>query len=382
MRLLITLSAVAISLSLSACNSVSLQQRSQQIVWQDQLFAQDAAIPILSKQEVFELSPALRAQLKKPEVHQLPNYERTKYFLDLVYSQDVSPFVYNPNDTTIAKKTWDDKSGNCISLTILAYAVGKALDLPIVMQDVDVPVQFDRRGNIEFLNSHVNAIVLHKGFWFENDSERRGYLIIDFEPQTMVLQRGRELNEDQILSRFYNNLGAEYLAKKQNNVAYAYLKAALLTAPDNSLALNNLAQLYLQVGAQELAESTLRSALHVSPNDVIVMRSLQSLLRTQNRDSEAQQLSAAIKANDAKNPHYWIGLGQYAMSQQNYKEAIRSFEKAESMANGFAEIHQNLAEAYMKIGEMERAKTEIKKLVSLVPTHPKSQLLRNKFASQ
>lgn len=382
MRLLITLSAVAISLSLSACNSVSLQQRSQQIVWQDQLFAQDAAIPILSKQEVFELSPALRAQLKKPEVHQLPNYERTKYFLDLVYSQDVSPFVYNPNDTTIAKKTWDDKSGNCISLTILAYAVGKALDLPIVMQDVDVPVQFDRRGNIEFLNSHVNAIVLHKGFWFENDSERRGYLIIDFEPQTMVLQRGRELNEDQILSRFYNNLGAEYLAKKQNNVAYAYLKAALLTAPDNSLALNNLAQLYLQVGAQELAESTLRSALHVSPNDVIVMRSLQSLLRTQNRDSEAQQLSAAIKASDAKNPHYWIGLGQYAMSQQNYKEAIRSFEKAESMANGFAEIHQNLAEAYMKIGEMERAKTEIKKLVSLVPTHPKSQLLRNKFASQ
>lgn len=382
MRLLITLSAVAISLSLSACNSVSLQQRSQQIVWQDQLFAQDAAIPILSKQEVFELSPALRAQLKKPEVHQLPNYERTKYFLDLVYSQDVSPFVYNPNDTTIAKKTWDDKSGNCISLTILAYAVGKALDLPIVMQDVDVPVQFDRRGNIEFLNSHVNAIVLHKGFWFENDSERRGYLIIDFEPQTMVLQRGRELNEDQILSRFYNNLGAEYLAKKQNNVAYAYLKAALLTAPDNSLALNNLAQLYLLAGAQEFAESTLRRALSFNPDDVIVMRSLQGLLRTQKRDSEAEQLSVAIKASDAKNPHYWIGLGMYAMSKNDYKEAIRSFEKAETMASGFAEIHQNLAEAYMKVGEMERAKAEIKKLVSLVPTHPKSQLLRTKFAAQ
>lgn len=382
MRLLITLSAVAISLSLSACNSVSLQQRSQQIVWQDQLFAQDAAIPILSKQEVFELSPALRAQLEKPEVHQLPNYERTKYFLDLVYSQDVSPFVYNPNDTTIAKKTWDDKSGNCISLTILAYAVGKALDLPIVMQDVDVPVQFDRRGNIEFLNSHVNAIVLHKGFWFENDSERRGYLIIDFEPQTMVLQRGRELNEDQILSRFYNNLGAEYLAKKQNNVAYAYLKAALLTAPDNSLALNNLAQLYLLAGAQEFAESTLRRALSFNPDDVIVMRSLQGLLRTQKRDSEAEQLSVAIKASDAKNPHYWIGLGMYAMSKNDYKEAIRSFEKAETMASGFAEIHQNLAEAYMKVGEMERAKAEIKKLVSLVPTHSKSQLLRTKFAAQ
>lgn len=382
MRSLITLSAFGILLNLSACSSVSLRQANQQIIWQDQLFSQEQNISILSKQEVFELSPTLRAQLDKPEVHQLSNHSRTKYFLDLVYSQDVSPFAYNPNDTTIAKKTWDDKSGNCISLTILAYAVGKALDLPIVMQEVDVPVQFDRRGNIEFLNSHVNAIVMHKDFWFDSDSEQRGFLIIDFEPQTMVLQKGRALSEDEILSSFYNNLGAEYLARNKKNIAYAYLKAALLTAPDNSLALNNLAQLYLQVGAQEFAESTLRRALSFNSDDVIIMRSLQRLLRTQNRDSEAEQLSAAIKASDAKNPHYWIGLGMYAMSKNDYKEAIRSFEKAEAMASGFAEIHQNLAEAYMKVGEMDKAKAEIKKLVSLVPSHPKSNLLKTKFAAQ
>lgn len=379
MRTFFTLLAL---LSLSACSTISTQLKSEQIVWQDQFFKQDQSIQIIGKDEVFALSPALKEQLSKPEVLNLSNHARTKYFLDLVYSQDVSPFSYNPNDTTIARKTWEDKSGNCISLTILAYAVGKALDLPIVMQDVDVPVQFDRRGNIEFLNSHVNAMVLHKDFWFDSDSDQRGFLIIDFEPQTMVLQKGRALSESEILSRFYNNLGAEYLAKKQSNLAYAYLKAALLTAPDNSLALNNLAQLYLLAGAQEFAESTLRRALSFNPDDVIVMRSLQGLLLTQKRDSEAEQLSIAIKASDAKNPHYWIGLGMYAMSKNDYKEAIRSFEKAETMASGFAEIHQNLAEAYMKVGEMERAKAEIKKLVSLVPTHPKSQLLRTKFAAQ
>lgn len=379
MRSFITL---LFALYLTACSSLAPSQANQQIVWQDHLFIADQALRLLSKEEVFELSPKLREQLTKPEVRSLSNYARTKYFLDLVYSQDISPFVYNPIDTTVAKKTWDDKSGNCISLTILAYSVGKALNLPILMQDVDVPVQFDRRGNIEFLNSHVNAIVMHKDFWFDSESEQRGYLIIDFEPQTIVLQKGRALSEDQILSRFYNNLGAEYLAKKQKILAYAYLKAALLAAPDNSLALNNLAQLYLQVGAQEFAESTLKRALIFNPDDAIVMRSLQGLLRTQKRDGEAEQLSAAINASDAKNPHYWIGLGMYAMSRNDYKEAIRHFEKAETMASGFAEIHQNLAEAYMKIGDMERAKTEIKKLVSLVPTHPKSTLLRTKFAAQ
>ncbi len=381
MRSLLTVSALALSLSLSACSSLSSQPLSQQIAWPDQLFTQETSTHVLSKQEVFELSPALRAQLQQPEVQQLSDYERTKYFLNLVYSPDVSPFVYNPDETTTAKKTWNDKRGNCISLTILAYAVGKALELPIVMQDVDVPVQFDRRGNIEFLNSHVNAIILHKGFWFEEDSERRGYLIIDFEPQTMVLQRGRPLNEEQILSRFYNNVGAEFLAKKQKSSAYVYLKAALLTAPDNSLALNNLAQLYLQLGEQENAETILRRALSVSPKDHVVMRSLRDLLLTQQRDEEAMQLSAVIQANDEKNPHYWIGLGQYAMSKQHFQEAIGHFEKAETMANGFAEIHQNLAEAYLKIGKMDRAKAEIQKLVNLVPTHPKSTLLRTKFAA-
>ncbi|MBC3872871.1 tetratricopeptide repeat protein [Undibacterium flavidum] len=379
MRAFLTL---LVLLSLSACSTISAPLKREQIVWQDQLFKQEQAPQILSKDEIFELSPALKAQLLKPEVRNLSVYLRTKYFLELVYSPEVSPFVYNPNDTTIARKTWEDKSGNCISLTILAYAVGKALDLPITMQDVDVPVQFDRRGNIEFLSSHVNAIILHKGFWFEGDSEQRGNLIIDFEPQTMVLQRGRVLSEDQILSRFYNNLGAEYLAKKQKNIAYAYFKAALMTTPDNSLALNNLAQLYLQVGAQEIAESTLRRALIHNPEDAIVMRSLQELLRSQKRDGEAELLSTAIRASNEKNPHYWIGLGMYAMSRNNFKEAIRSFEKAETMASGFAEIHQNLAEAYMKIGDMDRAKTEIKKLISLVPAHPKSKLLGTKFAAQ
>ena len=36
------------------------------------------------------------------------------------------------------------------------------------------------------------------------------------------------------------------------------------------------------------------------------------------------------------------------------------------MTNGFAELHQALAEAYNKTGEVEKAKLEIRKLVSLM----------------
>lgn len=369
-----------LSLLLMACSASTMKVEKATTKFDDNLFPQYQNIKILSKEEVFALSPDLEQKLNQSEIQALSNHARAKYFLELLYSRDISTFTYNANGTTIATRTWEEKSGNCISLTILAYSVGRALKLPIVMQDVDVPVQFDRRGNVEFLNTHVNAMIRSKDFWFDTDSTQRGFLIIDFEPQTIVLKPGKPLDEQEVLSRFYNNLGAEYLAIGQRIHAYAYLRAALQSDPNNSLALSNLAQIYLQEGAPHFAENSLKQALHINPDDAVVMRSLQALLRQQNRHQEAQTLEPAIRASDEKNPHYLIGLGLHAMSQQRYHEAIDKLERAAQMTNGFAELHQALAEAYNKTGEVEKAKLEIRKLVSLMATHPKAKAIRSKFA--
>nr|WP_315467945.1 tetratricopeptide repeat protein [uncultured Undibacterium sp.] len=373
-------------LSLCACTTPTptpkLTIQADQVAWHDQYFKDESDIPVISKEEVFGLSKGLLQQLGQPQIQSLSNYARTKYFRDLIFTKEISNFRYTYEESTVAAKTWENKSGNCISLTLLAYSVGRALNLPIVMQEVDVPVLFDRRGNVEFLNLHVNAMVLHKDSWIAGEEELRGYLVIDFEPQTMNLNPGRILNEDEILSRFYNNMAAEFIAKNQAKKAYAYFKAAILADPNNSHAYNNLAQLYLQFNAISHAELVLKQALQLNEEDAVVLRSLHKLFLSQNRTSEAEKLVAAIEVSNAKNPHYWIGLGIYAMQNKDYKTAIKRFEKAQTLASGFAEIHQNLAEAYMKIGDMNAAKAEIIKLVSLVPSHPKSALLRTKFASR
>nr|WP_314862665.1 tetratricopeptide repeat protein [uncultured Undibacterium sp.] len=379
MRSLILLIALTL---LSACSTQKAAIAAKDIPWNDQFFKDEKAVQIVSRDEIFELDKEFKQTLLKPQIQNLSAYERIKYFLDLVYTKETSPFVYNVNETTTASKTWADKRGNCISLTILAYAIGRTLNLPIVMQDVDVPVQFDRRGNLEYLNAHVNAVILHKDFWFDRESDNRGYLIIDFEPQTMVLNKGRVLNENQIVSRFYNNLGAEYLAKKDQKKAYAYYQAAIMASPDNAPAYSNLAQLYLLTGDLHRAETVLRQALALSNDaaDAIAMRSLQSLLLSQHRYEEAETFNKAIHASNEKNPHYWIGLGMYAMRQNDYRKAITSLEKAQGLASGFGEIHQNLAEAYLKTGNPDRAREEIRKFVNLLPEHPKSALFRTKFA--
>lgn len=377
MRYFICLLALTL---LSACSTQKAVVATNTIPWNDPFFKDEKAVRVISREEIFELNSELKQELLKADIQNLSTHARIKYFLDLVYTKENSPFVYNTNETTTATKTWADKRGNCISLTILAYAIGRTLNLPIVMQDVDIPVQFDRRGNIEYLNAHVNAVILHKDFWFDRESDNRGYLIIDFEPQTMVLNKGRVLNENQIVSRFYNNLGAEYFAKKDQKKAYAYYQAAIMASPDNAPAYSNLAQLYLLTGDQNRAETVLRQALVLNDDDAVVMRSLQSLLLYQHRYEEAEPFKKAIQASNEKNPHYWIGLGMHAMSQQDYRKAITSLEKAQTLASGFGEIHQNLAEAYLKTGNPERAKDELRKFVTLLPEHPKSALFRTKFA--
>lgn len=371
----------AILLASAACTTSKPTVNNTPPSFADALFPGYDKIALLDHQDIFSLPSDLVADLNRPEIQKLSAHGRTQHFLNLVYSQDISPFTYNADETTIVRKTWSEKTGNCISLTLLAYAIGRELKLPIVMQDVEIPAQFDRRGRLEFLNTHVNAMVMTKDFWFESDTTQRGYLIVDFEPQILFLKAGRALTENEMRSRFYNNLGAEFMEKGEPVKAYAYLKAALQTASNNSLALNNLAQLYLQAGAPQLAEESLKRALALKPDDVVVMRSLQAVYEQQKRFNEATALAPAIRASDEQNPHYWTGLGLYSMQQKNYAEAIRHLERAEKMTSGFAEIHQALAEAYLKTASLEKANMQIKKLVNLMPSHPKSRLLKTKFAT-
>ena len=377
-----TIIAIILLLAISACSTKPMLISTKDIPWNDALFKEEIPTQLISKAEIFKLDGDLEALLSNPELQNLTTQKRINYFLDLVYSKGISPFEYSPYDTTPAAKTWQAKQGNCLSLTVLAYAIGRKLNLPIVMQDVDVPVQFDRRGNVEFLSSHVNTVILHKDFWFKKDSGERGFLIIDFEPQMMVLERGRQLSENQIISRFYNNLGAEFYAKKKYKLAYAYYKQAIISSPNHFAAYNNMAQLYIQAGDQNKAEALLRFGLQINDKDPVVLRSLQNILLSQRRIEEAEKLDKIIHESNDENPHYWIGMGMYAMNQKDFRKAISSFEKAQKLASGFAEIHQNLATAYFQVGDQVRAKEELKKFIDILPEHPKSALFRSKITAR
>src|SRR5207302_603265 len=264
-------------------------------------------------------------------------------------------------------ETWRRKSGDCLSLTVLSYSLARALDMSVQMQEVRVPVVFDRRGNVEFFNRHVNVFVRSVGdLYLISGSMRPGDVIIDFEPQVASRREGSALSEDGILARFYNNLAAEYLAQGDLTLAYAHFKAAVLADPGYSPSYSNLAQLYIRNGFLQSAEQLLLHTIALNDDADIALRSLHQLLVSQGRESEALKYKEIVQDRQYKDPYYWLGVGLHHLEEGNYQKAVDALERAQDLTRGFQEVHRYLAIAYWRAGNPIQAKNQLSVLASLM----------------
>jgi len=337
------------------------------VLWQDQAFGYDAALVSVGKRDLFQLDAGLLSKLHDPRIQNSSAQYRLHHLESILFGPKAKDFPYSWGHSTIAAETWRRKSGDCLSLTVLSYSLAKALDMSVQMQEVRVPVVFDRRGNVEFLNRHVNVFIRSVGdLYLVAGSMRPGDVIIDFEPQVASRREGSALSEDGILARFYNNLAAEYLAQGDLTLAYAHFKAAVLADPGYSSSYSNLAQLYIRKGFLQSAEQLLLHTIALNDDADIALRSLHQLLVSQGRESEALKYREILQARQQKDPYYWLGVGLHHLEEGNYQKAVDALERAQDLTRGFQEVHRYLAIAYWRAGNPIHAKNQLSVLASLM----------------
>jgi len=350
------------------------------LLWQDQAFDYDAALVSVGKQDLFQLDTGLLSKLHDPRIQNSSAQYRLHHLVSILFGPKAKDFPYSWGHTTIAAETWSRKSGDCLSLTVLSYSLAKALDMPVQVQEVRVPVVFDRRGNVEFLNRHVNVLIRGVGdLYLIAGSMRPGDVIIDFEPQVASRREGLALSDDGILARFYNNIAAEYLAQDDLTLAYAHFKAAILVDPDYSPSYSNLAQLYIRKGFVQSAEQLLLHAIALNDDADIALRSLHQLLVSQGRESEALKYTEILQARQEKDPYYWLGVGLHHLQGGYYRKAVSAFEHAQDLTKGFQEVHRYLAIAYWRAGKPIQAKNQLSVLASLMVDDPRLAALGKKI---
>ena len=170
------------------------------------------------------------------------------------------------------------------------------------------------------------------------------------------LKRSLSLDPDNYLA--LNALGLAYFIEGKFQESMKYFKDCLKIKPTFSEAHNYLGFVYQELGQQELAEQEfLTATLNTQYSSrELPFYNLARLYYVQNRFEDALfqvQKSLEIKED------YLLALnleGQILMNFDQIDKAIQSFEKARKNNPGDIDLSFNLAEAYFKKGQFQKAK--------------------------
>ena len=89
------------------------------------------------------------------------------------------------------------------------------------------------------------------------------------------------------------------------------------------------------------------------------MGSLHRLLLAEGRSVEAAQYEQRLLTRRERDPYYWLGLGIVQLRQGQPAQAVESLEQAQSLSNGFEEVHHHLAIAYGRTGQLHKARDQM-----------------------
>ena len=114
-----------------------------------------------------------------------------------------------------------------------------------------------------------------------------------------------------------------------------------------------------------MATSYYRQALRADPRNPVILNKLGiSELKLGDRGRAKKHFSQALKA-DPKNISALNNLGAVAYLDKKYKPAVKYLKQALELDESSAPAHLNLAEAWLGMGEVDRAMTEYARAIEL-----------------
>lgn len=151
------------------------------------------------------------------------------------------------------------------------------------------------------------------------------------------------------------------MIRKNHNLAYWYLDAALKLKPNHSHAINIMALLHENIGYPDYAEKLYLYGIAHSQDKLDLLNNYHSLLKSQRRMSEAREIAEQIGRKNDLNPYKWISLGNTAYNSREYDKAIRYYRKANKLAPYLHEGFAGIARSKLQLGNPDYARKAIGK---------------------
>ena len=365
--MIVTVSAML--LILTGCQSTSsYQQASHKLnssLYLDEQFKNYKNINIESEEEIFALDDEMKTLVREKLTGERNNRQKAVKLLKHFFDSEQMSLAYKAGANVIASQAYKNREANCLSLTIMAYALAKAANLNVAFQSVKVPEYWVRNGRVNMLTGHVNLKVLDQKSPNKIVFMERSVAEIDFDPYVVKKSFAKKIiSKNTVVAMFYNNKGANAMIDGDYRTAYAYLKAATETDSNFSAAWGNLGILYRFKGFEQQAIDTYQYAISMNRNNLTAMSNLSMLLHINGEYEQAKQLDTFIMRKRANNPYYYALLGDEKFYIGDYRQAIHHYRKAIKLNKNIHEFYFGLAKVYYMLDDVEKAQSYMKKAIA------------------
>ncbi|WP_083411648.1 tetratricopeptide repeat protein [Janthinobacterium sp. 1_2014MBL_MicDiv] len=310
----------------------------------------------IDPQQAFAVSEAMRRYVRVDIAREARGKNPRRALANALYNKAGLQLEYDAAMTRTAAQTFDERSGNCLSLVLMTATLAKEMGLEVHYQAVLGEDSWSRSGDMYFVAGHVNLVLGRKLAQNSDSYDADAELLIDFLPaQDLTGQRTRTISESTILAMYLNNRAAETMANGELDQAYWFARAAILQDPTFAGAFNTLGIIQLRHGDMEPARRTLAYALERSPASTVLLSNLAQALDNLGRTDEAQLMRRKLLALQPEPPFHFFSLGQIAMKNADYQEAARLFQREIARDPYYHEFHFWLAQAYARMGQLAQA---------------------------
>ena len=120
--------------------------------------------PVETEEQVFALSDEAKAFVDEAIKQEDDQRQQIKVLVAKIFDRSDLNLLYRGNANTVASDTFQNRSANCLSMSIMTYALASYAGFDASLQDIDIPEYWTRRDGFSLLNGHVNVRVVPKEY--------------------------------------------------------------------------------------------------------------------------------------------------------------------------------------------------------------------------
>lgn len=311
---------------------------------------------IAADEDVLALTPEIRNYLAATLGRYGPR-ERLRKLGEMFARNGELALTYDQEVTRPASGVFATRRGNCLSFTQLFIAMARELGIHARFQEARSVGTWTRLGDVLLINRHITAWGFVTGATFE----------ADFGDFDLDASASRQLVSDaRARAQYFNNLGAESVARGDSRAGVTYLNRALTIDADLSYVWTNLGTALRHLGRADDAELAFRHALRLDANSLPALNGIARIEEARGNRRGAEAIGRLAARLNARNPYLQYANAQAAMASGDYERAVAALQSAIRLNPAEPDFRFELGRAWLTLGNVPRALKEFDALRAML----------------